>query len=137
MQLPLGRMFDLATSATTANGRVPLRNASGVLFVVIGATSGNATVQEHNANTGGTSQNLPVITEYYTKNAGVWTRVVQAAAATATAATGGLLAVYVPATSLSDGFTHVSISHATGSAVYILSGLRVQRKPANLPSTTG
>lgn len=132
---PLGRTFDLATSATTANGRVPLRNAGGVLFVLIGATSGSATIQEHNASSGGTSQNLAAVTEYWTKNSGTWTRVTQAAAATVTAATGGLLAVFIPQGALSDGFTHVSISHASGSFVYILSDLDVQRKPANLAST--
>lgn len=132
---PLGRLFDLATSATTANGRVPLRNAGGCLFVLIGATSGDATIQEHNAASGGTSQNLAVVTEYWRKNSGTWTRVTQSAAATATAGTGGLLAVWIPQGALSDGFTHVSISHASGSAVYILADLDVQRKPANLAST--
>lgn len=132
---PLGRLFDLATSATTANGRVPLRNAGGVLIVLHGATSGNATIQEHNAASGGTSQNLAVVTEYWTKNAGTWTRVTQAAAATVTAATGGLLAVFIPQGALSDGFTHVSASHASGSFTYILADLDVQRKPANLAST--
>jgi hypothetical protein len=133
--MPLGSILDLETSATTANGRVPLRNATGVLFVVIGATSGAATIQEHNAASSGTSQNLATITEYYRKSSGAWTRVTQAAAATVTAGTGGLLAVWVPATSLSDSFTHVSISHGSASAVYILSGLKVGRKPANLAST--
>lgn len=131
----LGRTVDLATSATTANGRVPLRHAGGVLIVLIGATSGNATIQEHNAASGGTSQNLAAITEYWTKASGVWTRVTQAAAATITAVTGGLAAVFIPQGALSDGFTHISASHASGSFVYILGDLDVQRKPANLPST--
>jgi hypothetical protein len=132
----LGREFNLGTSATTANTRFSLKNASGVTFVVIGATSGNATIQEHNAASGGTSQNLAAVTEYYTQASGVWTRVTQAAAATVTAATGGLLAVFVPAGALSDGFTHISISHASASAVVILHDLAVQRKPANLASVT-
>src|ERR1044072_9447785 len=134
---PLGRLFDLATSATTSNARGPLRSASGVTFVLIGATAGNATIQEHNAATSGTSQNLATITEYWTKASGVWTRVTQAAAATVTAATGGLLAVFVPAGALSDGFTHVSISHASGSFVYLLSALKVGGTPANLASSGG
>lgn len=128
----LGRAFNLATSATTANARVNLKDASGVTFVLIGATSGNATIQEHNANTGGTSQNLAVVTEYYTQNAGVWTRVSQAAAATVTAATGGLLAVHVTQGALSDGFRYVSASHSAGSFVYVIHDLEVQRKPVNL-----
>jgi hypothetical protein len=132
---PLGRLFDADTSATTGNTRFSLRNASGVTFLLIGATSGAATIQEHNAASGGTSQNLAAVTEYWTKNAGVWTRVTQAAAATVTAATGGLLAVFIPQGALSDGFTHVSASHATGSFVALLADLDVQRKPANLAST--
>lgn len=132
---PLGRTFDLATSATTGNARVPLRGAAGVTFVLIGATSGNATIQEHTASSGGTSQNLATTTEYWTKASGVWTRVTQAAAATVTAAAGGLLAVWIPGGALSDGFTHVSASHATGSFVYVLTELTAARKPANLMST--
>jgi len=132
---PLGQLFDLETSATTSNNRVSLRDASGVTFVLIGATSGNATIQEHTAYSGGTPQNLAYFTEYYRKNSGVWARVTQAAAATVTAGTGGLLAVFVPASALSDGFSYVSISHASGSFVSILSPLNVQRKPANLRST--
>lgn len=128
----LGDLFNLATSATTGAVRVNLKNATGVTFVLIGATSGNATITEANAASGGTSQNLAQITKYYTQNNGVWTKVTQAAAATVTAATGGLLAVYVPAVALSDGFTYAAISHASGSFVYILHGLQVKRAPENL-----
>lgn len=132
----LGRLFNLATSATTAGTRVNLENARGVTFVLIGATSGNATISEQNAASGGTSQNLAAITRYYTQASGVWTKVTQAAAATVTAVTGGLLAVYVPASALSDGFKYVSISHASGSFVYVLHDLDVQRAPANLKDVT-
>lgn len=132
----LGREFNLATSATTAAVRVNLESARGVTFVLIGATSGNATIQEHNAASSGTSQNLAVVTRYYTQASGVWTKVTQAAAATVTAVTGGLLAVYVPAKALSDGFKYVSISHASGSFVYVIHDLAVQRTPANLKAVT-
>lgn len=132
---PLGRVFDLDTSATTDATRISLKNAGGVTFVLIGATSGNATIQEANAASGGTAQNLATVTEYWTKASGVWTRRTQAAAATVTAQTGGLLAVFIPQGALSDGFTHVTISHSSGSAVAILADLDVQRKPANLAST--
>lgn len=132
----LGREFNLATSATTAAVRVNLENARGVTFVLIGATSGNATIEEHNAATSGTSANLAVVTRYYTQASGVWTKRTQAAAATVTAVTGGLLAVYVSAKSLSDGYKYVSISHASGSFVYVLHDLAVQRTPANLKAVT-
>jgi hypothetical protein len=105
--------------------------------VLIGATSGAATITEANAATGGTSQNLAAgVTEYFTQNNGLWTRVTQAAAATVTAATGGLLAVYVPAVALSSGFTYLAISHASGSFVYILGDLQLKRDPANLAAVT-
>jgi hypothetical protein len=132
----LGRAFNLATSATTANARVNLKNYAGVTFVLIGATSGAATIQEANAASAGTIQNLAKITRYYTQNAGVWTKVTQAAAATVTAATGGLLAVYIDGTQLSDGFTFLAASHATGSFVYVLHDVEVQRAPANLANVS-
>jgi len=132
----LGRLFNLATSATTAKARVNLENARGVTFVLIGATSGNATINECNAASGGTEQALAVITRYYTQASGVWTKVTQAAASTVTAVTGGLLAVYIAATSLSDGFKYLDATHASGSFVYILHDLDVQRTPANLKAAT-
>ena len=128
----LGDLFNLATSTTTGKTRANLRNATGVTIVLIGATSGAATINECNAASGGTEQTLPLITKYYTQNNGVWTKVTQAAGATVTAATGGLLAVYIPAVALSDGFSYIDASHASGSFVYILHGLRVKRDPANL-----
>lgn len=132
----LGDVFNLATSATTAAVRVNLENATGVTFVLIGATSGNATIQEHDAASSGTSQNLAVVTKYYTQASGVWSKVTQAAAATVTAVTGGLLAVHISAVSLSAGFKYVSISHASGSFVYVLHGLQVKRVPENLKAVT-
>jgi hypothetical protein len=132
----LGRAYNLATSATTAAVRVNLENASGITFVLIGATSGNATVQEHNAASSGTSQNLAVITKYYRQASGLWAEVTQAAAATFTAATGGLAACYIPATALSDGFTYVSASHSSASFVYIVGDLNVQRDPTVLKAVT-
>jgi hypothetical protein len=132
----LGRQFNLATSATTAGVRVALRNHAGIGIVLIGATSGAATISEANAASGGTSQVLPVITRYYTQASGLWTKVTQAAGSTVTAATGGLLYVYIGGESLSDGFTYISASHASGSFVYILGDPDVQRKPSNLRAVT-
>lgn len=133
--LPLGRLYNLDTSATTTATRVNLRNAAGCLFVLIGATSGNATVTEANAASGGTSQNLATITEYYRHSSGTWTKVTQAAAATFTAGTGGLAACWIPQGTLSDGFSWVAASHASGSFVYIVGDLDVRRAVANLAST--
>lgn len=132
----LGRCFNAATSATTAKVRVNLENAAAVTFILIGATSGAATIREANAASGGTEQDLAKITQYYTQNNGVWTKVTQAAAATVTAATGGLLAVHVSANSLSDGFKYLCATHASGSFVYLLHDLEVMRAPANLKAVT-
>lgn len=129
---PLGRLFNASVSTTTTNQRFSLRDASGVLFLVVGATTGNTTLQEANAASGGTIQNLAVITEYWTQNNGVWTRSVQAAAATAPSVTGGLTAFYVPQGALSDGFGYLAASHATATIVPIFADLDVRRAPQNL-----
>jgi hypothetical protein len=138
---PLGRLLNATSSVTTTAKRVNLRNCSGVLFLVANASAATAvTIQEANAATGGTAQNLSAITEYWTQAAtgGVWTRVTQAAAATATtvANTGALLAVYIPQGALSDGFSYLTASHATGTIIYVLSDLDVQRFPSNIQDVT-
>lgn len=132
----LGRAFNLGTSATTAKVRVNLKNHAGIGIVLIGATSGNATIYEYNAASGGTEQALAAITRYYTQASGLWTKATQAAASTVTAVTGGLLYVYIPATALSDGFTYIGASHASGSFVYIPGDPVVQRAPASLAAVT-
>lgn len=132
----LGNDFNLATSATTGKTRINVSDCTGVTFVLIGATSGNATINECNAASGGTEQALAVITKYYTQNNGVWTKVTQAAASTVTAATGGLLAVYIPVVAMSDGFYYLDATHSAGSFVYIKHGLQVRRVPENLAAVT-
>lgn len=134
--MTLGRTHNAFTSATTAKVRANLRDCGGVMFYLIGATSGAATIREANAASGGTEQDLAVITEYFTQASGVWTRVTQAAAATVTAVTGGLLGVWIPAGALSDGYSYICATHASGSFVGILGDLNVQRKPANIRNLT-
>lgn len=162
----LGRLFDLSvgfvpvdtqTGANTGK-RISMRYYEALTIVVFKA-AGTAnddpvlTLQEHNASSGGTSQNLAALTVYYQKQAATlagtetWTEVTQAAAATITfnstsAESQAIYAIPVNATALSDGFTHLSASIAdTGSAgaqlgsiLYIAHDLHVQRKPANLPA---
>lgn len=132
----LGREFNLATSAATAAVRVNLESASGITFVLIGATSGDATIQEHDAASGGISQNLAVITRYWRQNNGLWAPVDQVAAATFTAGAGGLAVAHISAAQLSDGFQWLSASHATGSFVYALHDLTYQRAPDKLKAVT-
>ncbi|MEU6397870.1 hypothetical protein ABZ867_12920 [Streptomyces cinnamoneus] len=132
----LGRLFNAATSATTAATAFGLKDAGGATIILIGATSGNATIQEAQDSAGTGAQNLAVFTKYYRQNSGVWTKVTQAAAATVTAGTGGLLVAEVEASQLSDGFTHITCSHASGSFVILPRDLNTKRKPENLRAVT-
>lgn len=132
----LGRLFNAATSATTAATEINLAEAGGATILLIGATSGNATIQEAQNAAGDGAQNLPVFTHYWRQNAGVWTKVTQSAAATVTAGTGGLLAVEVDARQLSDGYTHITCSHASGSFVILPRDLMVQRAPELMASVS-
>lgn len=145
---------DLAAGANTGN-RFHLRNYETVAIVLnkgvasAGTDDVVITLQEHNANTGGTSQNLAVVTEYFYKRHATsladiaWTRVTQSAGATvtltgATYATLKAAVVFeVEAASLSDGFQWVSVNIADpgsggtipGAVLYVAHGLKVRRRP--------
>jgi len=159
----LGRLFDLSTgavpvdlsTAAVTGKRVHLKNASGITIVVFKAagTAGDDPtfdLQEHNASTGGTSQDLDIIDHFYLKQEATldgdetWTRVAQTAASevTGNATSAEEQAIYVfevDGTELSDGFEWVSLNIADvginaqlGCVLYILRDLAVQRAPANL-----
>ena len=145
---------DLAAGANTGH-RIHMRNYEtlGILFHKSTASAGTddivITLQEHNANTAGTSQNLAVITEYYYKREAtldgdeVWVEVTQAAGATLTlagATYGALQALVffeVEAAALSAGFQWLSVNIADpgsggtipGGVIYIPTGLKIQRRP--------
>lgn len=149
---------DLAAGANTGK-RVHMRNYQtlGVLFFKNAASAGTddvvLTLQEHNANTGGTSQNLAKITTWYRKSATsplagteTWTETTQAAGATLTLA-GATFAGHqsivwfeVEADALSDGFQWLSVNIADpgsggtilGGLFYVMSGLKIQRNPSLL-----
>lgn len=138
----LGDIFNLATSATTAKTRVNMKNATGCTFVLIGATSGAATINECNAASGGTEQLYGtainasgVSLVYFTQNNGLWTKAT-GTVSQVTAAAGGLLAVYVSAVNMSAGFGYLDATHSAGSFVYILHGMQLRRDPANLAAVT-
>jgi len=151
---------DLAAGANTGK-RVHMRNyqSFGCLFFKNAASAGTDTVtltlQEHNANTGGTSQNLAAITDWYYKSTAAalagteaWTEVTQAAAATlALANTGAVPAANqamvffeIDANSLSAGFEWLSVNIADpgsggtilGGVFYVLGDLKIQANPAAL-----
>lgn len=163
----LGREFDLAvdlvpydTNAAAGTGRrISLQRANGVSFVFfkgagVGTDNPVLTLQEHNAASGGTSQNLARITTIYKKAAATLTgtetwavAVSQAAAATATltgeATNQGIYVLEVEESWLSDGFTHVSLNIADtgaageqlGAVIAVVHGLAAQRSPLALAAT--
>jgi hypothetical protein len=153
----------------TANGatgkRVSLSGASGITFLVTTGTGGAEDlvldVQQHTAYTGGTSADLDStavatstgVTEFHIKaetaldNDEAWVAVTQAEASecTVVGATYGamqkVIAIYIGAPQLGDGYSHVSLNAAIttstaqlSSCTYVLHDLSVQRKATNLPN---
>lgn len=146
---------DFNTSDAATGHRVHMRNYNNIAFVLFkGAGTAGAdpvvTVQEHTANTGGTSTDLAVITEFYKKSETTldgdetWTRVAQTAAATAnmgltTAEEETLAVIQFTAQQLSAGYEWISCNIAATvanaqlvSGLYIMTGLKVQREPTLL-----
>ena len=138
----LGRVNNAMTCATTAATPFSMQDCTTVTIYAIGATSGNATVQQLTAASGGTAVNFDGsdaahgdgITSYYRWNNGTWTLVTQAVAATFTLGTGGLAACEIDATALSDGYKFLSVSHSAASFVVVQGGLVRGRVPTNLRS---
>lgn len=143
--LTLGRTINATASVTTAAKRVSLRDCSGVLMLLVNSTGATAmTITEANAASGGTSQacpGLPIGTTYYTQasGTGVWTAAVTTVASQITTSingAGALHAFWVPQGALSDGFSYIAASHATGTIIHILGDLDVQRAVTNLRDVT-
>ena len=128
----LGRMFNVLNQAAAGTVRVNLRSATGVTFIATGATTGSVTVNECNAASGGTSQALARITAYWTQTNGVWTRTTQAAASTFPLTAAGITVAELDTAMLSDGFSYVSASHASGVVLHVIHDLEVQRNPTFL-----
>jgi hypothetical protein len=134
----LGRLFNVVAVADDVF--LNMRDAAGVTFIGINAAGDTWTLQEADAASGGTEQDLAVIDRSHVQAVGVgadaWVLLTQVAAATeVTSAAQDVVAIYVPATSLSDGFTHLKLT-ATGAGIVIaiLHDLDVQRNPVNLPA---
>lgn len=150
---------DLAAGANTGH-RIHMRDyrTLGVVLLKGVASAGTdtltMTLQEHNAATGGTSQNLAAITTAYIKSETspmdgdeAWVEVTQAAAATlalagATYAAQQAIAVFeVEATALSAGFEWLSVNIADpgsggtipGCVLYIPHGLFAPLRPDRMP----
>jgi len=163
----LGRNFDIgsvtiptdAVAGAITGQRTYMRDAGVCSFVVV--TTGASTditdvdLQEHTAYTGGTSADLDIITAYHYKSEATldgdeqWTAATQTAASEITnvgaASEELLLVVEVRAEQLSDGYSWVSLNvpdlGANGTRhvaiIPILSDLKTQRTPANLPAPLG
>lgn len=165
----LGRLFDIQIGSVPADAdggaitgkRVSLKDAAGVTIVVVGA-AGTAPddlqldLQEHDAATGGTSQDLDIITDYFHKSEATldgdeqWAKVTQAAASEITDVGGAgtsaevqqLAVIEVAAEQLSAGFDYVSLNvpdlGVAGAkyvaVLYILWGLNRQGAPESLPA---
>ena len=162
----LGRSFDIVSGIVPVNlntgantgARVHLKNCGGVTIVVyagVGTAASDLAVdlQEHSAATGGVSQDLDIVTTYFSKQEltldgdETWSAHTQSPAASEIADIGAvgtsaelqnLAVIEVSAAQLSDGFGWISLNipqpGATklGCAFYILHDLQVQRTPQNL-----
>jgi len=163
----LGRVFDIMPAIAPVDleagnvlgKRLHMKNYDNVAIVVF-AAAGTANddlqidVNEHNAATGGTSQDLDIVTDYYHKQATAlagtetWVKTTQAAASEindvgalgTSAERQNLLVVEISGDQLSDGFEWISVNipdlgsagAKLGCAFYIMTGLNVQRAPQNL-----
>jgi hypothetical protein len=143
--MTLGRTHNATVSVTTAAKRVSLRNASGVMIYLTNSTGATAmTILESNAASGGTNQacpGIPVGTTYFTQasGAGVWTAnltTVVSQITTSINGAGALHAIWVPQGALSDGFSYINMSHATGTGFLLLGDLDVQGLPTALRDVT-
>jgi hypothetical protein len=161
----LGRAFDIQpnfapvdiNTAGAVGLPVDLSNAGGVTFVVYaGAAASGAdalvlTLREAQDGAATGEQDLDVVTEYFIKKEATldgdetWEKVTQSAGDITVAAADRdkqiILAFYVDADDLSDGFTHVAVDTPDSVAVArlvaslaILHDLKVQRAPENLPA---
>lgn len=158
-------VVDLNTAGATGK-RFSLSHATGITFLFTVAVAGGGTddnvitFKQHTAYTSGTTNNLATatvatssgITAYHIKaetaldNDEAWTEVTQADSATITLAgatygpTQYILAVYVGADQLGDGYTHVSADFADpgtggtrlGVCLGIVHDLAFQAKPSRL-----
>lgn len=136
-QLGLGRHYNLGVSTTTAKQRFNMENCAVAGILLVGATGAtNLTLNECNAATGGTEQALAVVTVYWDYAAQatptVWVKHTQAAASTVPSVANGVSYFEVAAVQLSDGFKYLDVTHATGTAVFVLHDLQVKRAPENL-----
>lgn len=134
----LGRLFDIVPVAQDVF--INVTGCGNVCFVGVLAAGDTWTLQEATAASGGTEQNLSVITYSYVQTVGVgadtWVKITQAAnAAEVTSSSQDAVVIEIDTTALSAGFDFLKLtSTSTGTVCAILTDLSVQRKPENLPA---
>lgn len=154
---------DLDTANGATGKRIAMTDCSGITIVIATAVGGAEDlvfdIQQATAYTSGTSNDMDSgngavgITEYFIKaetaldNDESWVRVTQSEASevTVVGSTYGamqkIIAIYVDATQLADGYTHISVNAAIttstaqlSTVLYFKHDLLSQRAPANLPN---
>lgn len=144
---------DFNTSDAATGFRVHMRNYGSIACVLFkGAGTAGAdpvvTIQEHNANTAGTSQTLAVVDEFYKKEETTldgdeaWVRtLVDPVSGTpnmglTSAEQEGMYVIQIQSNSLSAGFEWISFNIAATvanaqlvSGFYVMNRLRIQRRP--------
>jgi len=130
----LGKEFNVVQVADAVY--VNMKNAEKVTFIGYKSGGDTYTINEGTAAGGGTTAALAKIVDVYTSDGigGVWTKVTQAAGSSYVASA-DCVAITIYADQLSDGKTYINCaSTSTGTVTAILTGLKTQRTPANLPS---
>jgi len=134
----LGRLFDIVPVADAVF--INVKDCGGITFVGVLAAGDTWTLQEADAASGGTEQDLVVIDHSYVQTTGAgadtWTKLTQTAAATeVTSSAQDAVVIHVDVEELSDGFKFLKLtSTSTGTVTAILTDLKVQRAAANLPA---
>lgn len=157
----LGSDYDLAlglapvnlTTAANTGLRQYMGNLDYLMVVFIGGAGAAAeppvlTVKQHTASASGTTADLAVVTEYWTKsettldNDEQWVRTAQAASATVTgtAQVEQMIAFVLRPTDLAAGNKYISVNIADvgvaaqlGAMLYILSGVSPRTSPVGMP----
>ena len=147
---------DFADAANTGL-RIAMKKYSHITFVGVwdAGTNGDdiqLDLQEHTASTGGSSQDLDIITDYFYRSETTldgdeaWSKTTQAAASEIAAIAGSaetenLLVFEVHQSQLSDGYTHLSVdspdfgNNATKfGAILAIGWLLAAREPTLLPA---
>lgn len=132
----LGRLFNVLPVADDVY--VNMRDCETVTFVGVLAAGDTWTLTEATTAAGGSAAALATITRAHVSATvgAVWALVTQAAASTVvTTASQDVVVIEVDATELSDGFDFLKLaSTSTGTVFAITHGLKVRRKPPNLPA---